>query len=377
MRVLPASLAQERWARAAWSRVAEPGDSRAARLVEELGPVDALAAVVEGRPWAPEPLRHRVAGVDLDEAVGFARRRGWRMVIPGDDERPAGVDVLKTAPIGLWVVGPADLGEACARSVAVVGARACTAYGMGVAAELGAGLPEAGYAVVSGAAFGIDRAAHQGCLSVGGTTVAVLAGGLDRPYPATNAELIARIGATGALVSEVGPGGAPTKSRFLQRNRLIATMTVGTVVVEAGLRSGSLNPAGYAAEHGRPVGAVPGAITSRVSAGCHQAIRDQKAMLVTDVPEVVDLIGRMGVDAAPRRSDPVRPEDELPPEDRLVLAALPIRAPVVVEAVAAHAGLDVAQTRASLGRLELTGVAMRVGDRWKQVPPRARRAAGA
>lgn len=267
MRVLPASLAQERWARAAWSRVAEPGDSRAARLVEELGPVDALAAVVEGRPWAPEPLRHRVAGVDLDEAVGFARRRGWRMVIPGDDEWPAGVDVLKTAPIGLWVVGPADLGEACARSVAVVGARACTAYGMGVAAELGAGLPEAGYAVVSGAAFGIDRAAHQGCLSVGGTTVAVLAGGLDRPYPATNAELIARIGATGALVSEVGPGGAPTKSRFLQRNRLIATMTVGTVVVEAGLRSGSLNTAGYAAEHGRPVGAVPGAITSRVSAG--------------------------------------------------------------------------------------------------------------
>ena len=370
MSVLPTSLTQDRWARAAWSRVAEPGDRRAVVLVETLGAVDALAAVVENRPWAPEALRTRVAGLDLDEVVQFARRQGWRMVVPGDAEWPSGLDALGAPPIGLWVDGPADLGGVCIGSVAIVGARACTAYGMGVASELGAGLPDAGYAVVSGAAFGIDRAAHAGALSVRGTTVAVLAGGLDRPYPVSNSELIAKIRATGALVSEVAPGGAPTRSRFLQRNRLIATMTVGTIVVEAGLRSGSLHTAGQAADHGRPVGVVPGPVTSRVSAGCHQWIRDGKGVLVTDVAEVLDLVGRLGVDAAPHRSGPVRPEDELPPQDRLVLAALPVRAPAAIPTVAAHAGLDVGQTLASLGRLELAGVAVRVGDRWKQTPGR-------
>ena len=370
MNTLPVVLTQERWARAAWSRVAEPGDRRAAALVEQLGAVDALAAVVENRSWAPEALRTRVAGVDLGEMVAFARRQGWRMVVPGDSEWPSGVDALSAPPIGLWVVGPIDLAEVCATSVAVVGARACTAYGMGVASELGSGLPDAGYAVVSGAAFGIDRAAHAGALAVRGTTVAVLAGGLDRPYPVSNTALIGQIRSTGALVSEVAPGGAPTRSRFLQRNRLIATMTVGTIVVEAGLRSGSLHTAGRAVEHGRPVGVVPGPVTSRVSAGCHQWVREGKAVLVTDVIEVLDLVGRLGVDAAPHRSDPVRPEDELPPQDRLVLAALPVRAPVAVPAVAAHAGLDIGQTRASLGRLELAGVAVRSGDRWKQAARR-------
>lgn len=372
MTALPRALTDERWARAAWSRVAEPGDPRAVALVEQLGPVDALAAVVEDRSWAPEVLRARVATVDLEGLVSFGFRQGWRVVIPGDDEWPTGLDVLSTPPLGLWVVGPAHLGEAASSSIAVVGARASTTYGMGVAAELGAGLPAAGYAVVSGAAFGIDRAAHQGCLSVAGTTIAVLAGGLDRPYPVSNADVIGRIAATGALATEVAPGGAPTKSRFLQRNRVIATMTVGTVVVEAGLRSGSLHTAGRAVEHGRPVGAVPGAVTSRVSAGCHQAIRDGKAMLVTDVPDVLDLMGRMGVHAAPHRSGPVLPEDELPPEDRLVLAALPVRAPTSVSAICAHAGVGAAQARASLGRLELAGVAQRVGDRWKQISGRSR-----
>ena len=370
MGALPGVLAQDRWARAAWSRVAEPGDRRAVALIEQLGAVDALAAVIEDRPWAPEPLRARVAGVDLDEVVAFARRQGWRMVVPGDSEWPDGLDVLDAPPIGLWVVGPVDLAEVAATSVAVVGARACTAYGMGVASQLGAGLPDAGYAVVSGAAFGIDRAAHAGALSVRGTTVAVLAGGLDRPYPVSNTALIGQIRAAGALVSEVAPGGAPTRSRFLQRTRLIATMTVGTIVVEAGLRSGSLHTAGQAADHGRPVGVVPGPVTSRVSAGCHQWVREGKAVLVTDVAEVLDLVGRLGIDAAPHRSGPVRPEDDLPADDRLVLAVLPVRAPAAIPTIATHAGLAVGQTQACLGRLELAGVAIRVGDRWKQAPGR-------
>lgn len=372
MSLLPKGLAVEVAARAAWSRVAEPGDRQAVALVDRLGAVDALAAVVEGHDWVPEALRVRAAGVDLEGLVQFAFRRGWRMVVPGADEWPTGVDALDVPPIGLWVAGPVDLASVSARSVAVVGARACTAYGMGVAAELGAGLPEAGYAVVSGAAYGVDRAAHQGCLSVDGTTVAVLAGGLDRPYPVTNAGLIERIGQTGALVSEVAPGGAPTKFRFLQRNRLIATLAVGTVVVEAGLRSGSLHTAGRALEHGRPVGAVPGPVTSRTSAGCHQAIRDQKATLVTDLVDVLDLVGRLGVDAAPLRRGPVRPEDDLPVTDRQVFAAVPIRASASSESIAINAGVSLAQARSSLGRLELGGIVTRAGDRWKQVPVRHR-----
>lgn len=347
MSVLPKGLAVEVAARAAWSRVAEPGDRQAVALVDRLGAVDALAAVVEGHDWVPEALRVRAAGVDLEGLVQFAFRRGWRMVVPGADEWPIGVDALDVPPIGLWVAGPVDLASISARSVAVVGARACTAYG-------------------------VDRAAHQGCLSVDGTTVAVLAGGLDRPYPVTNAGLIERIGQTGALVSEVAPGGAPTKFRFLQRNRLIATLAVGTVVVEAGLRSGSLHTAGRALEHGRPVGAVPGPVTSRTSAGCHQAIRDQKATLVTDLVDVLDLVGRLGVDAAPLRRGPVRPEDDLPVTDRQVFAAVPIRASASSESIAINAGVSLAQARSSLGRLELGGIVTRAGDRWKQVPVRHR-----
>jgi len=140
MSVLPKGLAVEVAARAAWSRVAEPGDRQAVALVDRLGAVDALAAVVEGHDWVPEALRVRAAGVDLEGLVQFAFRRGWRMVVPGADEWPTGVDALDVPPIGLWVAGPVDLASISARSVAVVGARACTAYGMGVAAELGAGL---------------------------------------------------------------------------------------------------------------------------------------------------------------------------------------------------------------------------------------------
>ena len=138
MRVLPASLTSDRWARAAWSRVAEPGDRRAVALVEELGAVDALAAVIEDRSWAPEVLRTRVAGVDLDGVVRFALRQGWRMVVPGDDEWPIGLDALAAPPLGLWVVGPADLAELCAASVATKRGRN-TGAGTGTGSGPGAG----------------------------------------------------------------------------------------------------------------------------------------------------------------------------------------------------------------------------------------------
>ena len=210
-------------------------------------------------------------------------------------------------PLCLWVLGSTDLAMLAERSVSVVGARSSTSYGDTVASGLGSGLAERGWTVVSGAAFGIDAAAHRGALSVDGATVAVVAGGVDRPYPLAHTTLLARIAEVGAVVAEVAPGMAPTRPRFLLRNRIIAAMSRGVIVVEAALRSGSLNTARTAAEIGRPVGVVPGPVTSMMSSGCHQARRDGLAEIVTDVDEVIDLVGDLGVDAAPRRSAEPRP----------------------------------------------------------------------
>jgi DNA processing protein len=255
------------------------------------------------------------------------------------------------------------LGE---RSVSVVGARSSTAYGNTVASGLGAGLAERGWTVVSGAAFGIDAAAHRGALSVDGATVAVLAGGLDRPYPLAHATLLARIAEVGAVVSEVAPGLAPTRPRFLLRNRIIATISRGVVVVEAALRSGSLNTARTAAEIGRPVGVVPGPVTSMMSAGCHQARRDGLAEIVTDVDEVIDLVGDFGIDAAPRRSaDPVL-TDLLDPHDAQVLASVPVRRALTTIDIAVAAAIPVSVTGAALGRLQLQGFVRRDDDGWRK-----------
>ncbi len=371
-RVVVGLLATERGARAAWTRVAEPGDARVAELVAALGAAESLAVTLDGTGADGERYRQRTLGTDLAEVVAFGRRRGMRMVIPGDPDWPGGFDDLAAPPVGVWAWGAAELASLREAGVAVVGARACTAYGIGVASELAGGLAEHGYAVVSGAAYGIDRAAHEGCLAVGGTTVAVLAGGLDRVYPPEHAGLLSRIAEAGAVMSEVAPGGAPTKFRFIQRNRLIATMTAGTLVVEASLRSGSLRTARAAEEHSRPVGAVPGPVTSRASSGCHQAIRDGYATLVTDTSDALDLFGRLGVDASPHRSDPVLPVDRLPAQDREVFALLPVRAPVTIDRLARLTGLPPTALAASVGRLELAGVAERLGNGWKQVPEKRR-----
>ena len=160
------------------------------------------------------------------------------------------------------------------------------------------GSPRPGATVVSGAAIGIDGAAHRGALAVDGATVAVLACGVDRVYPAAHATLLERIAATGLVVSEYPPGSVPARHRFLVRNRLIAALGAGTVVVEAALRSGAQRTAADTEALGRLVMAVPGPVTSGPSAGCHQLIRDG-ALLVTSADDVLEAVGRLGVDLAP------------------------------------------------------------------------------
>ncbi|WP_143677154.1 DNA-processing protein DprA, partial [Streptomyces scabiei] len=214
-----------------------------------------------------------------------------------------------------------------------------------------------------GGADGVDGAAHRGVLGVGGATVAVLACGVDRPYPRGHAQLIGRIAEQGLVVGELPPGEHPTPSRFILRNRVIAALTAGTVVVEAAYRSGALVTARAAQRLGRFTMGVPGPATSALSAGVHELLRGD-AVLVSDAAEVVELVGDMG-ELAPARRGPVLPRDLLEPGARRVLAALPGRGTVAADEVARGAGTTVDDAVGRLYELRALGYVERHGDGWK------------
>ncbi|MFF7357981.1 DNA-processing protein DprA [Streptomyces filipinensis] len=352
-------------------RVLEPGDEAGGRWVRELGVgevvrrlregVRALPGVSEAR-WAGLVERARRAEPERDLAA--ARAAGARFVGPHDAEWPRQLDDLGDArPTGLWVRGRPSLRMWALRSVAVVGARACTEYGTHMAATLAAGLAERGWVVVSGGAYGIDGAAHRGALAARGATAAVLACGVDRPYPRGHAALISRIADQGLVVGELPPGDHPTPSRFILRNRVIAALTTGTVVVEAAARSGSLATARAAARLGRFTMGVPGPATSALSAGVHELLRGE-ATLVTDAAEVVELVGDMG-ELAPARRGPVLPRDLLEPPVRAVLAALPGNRAATAEEIALGTPTTRDEAIARLYELRALGYVERHGDGWK------------
>jgi DNA processing protein len=368
---------QERVARAALSRLAEPGDVALYEAVVRHGAAQVLDAVLgddaAGSADVRLPARRlagyraRLPGAGLARVLDEAHRCGARLVCPGDAEWPTQVDQLGgvtsargaplVPPLCLWVRGAGDARLALVRSVAVIGARAATAYGEHVAGELGADLADRGWTVVSGAAYGVDAAAHRGALSVAGTTVAVLACGPDVVYPRSHDSLLGRVAEEGLIVSELAPGTSVSRLRLLQRNRLVAALTRGTVVVEAAVRSGTATTAGYAAGLGRPVMAVPGPVTSATSVGCHELVRSGRAVLVTDASDVVDAVGRVGEDAEPPRRGEERPEDALSGIELRALDALPVRRPAGIAALARTAGLDLASLRSALGALVAAGLA--------------------
>ncbi len=365
-------------ARAYLSRVAEPPAPGLAAFVAAVGPVEAASRVRAGDvpdPVAGETAARRTvdrAGADL----AAADAAGARLLVPEDAAWPreafaacvlCGAAAL-APPVALWVRGPRAAGELSDRAVAVVGARAATGYGTHVAGELGAGLAAAGATVVSGAAIGIDGAAHRGALGVGGATVAVLACGIDRAYPAAHAALLERIAATGLVVSEYPPGSVPARHRFLVRNRLIAALGGGTVVVEAAVRSGAQRTAADTEALGRLVMAVPGAVTSGPSAGCHQLIRDG-ALLVTGADDVLEAVGRLGVDLAPQREAPVRRTDGLGPVAALVHDALPARGARDTRWLARESGVPPDAIRAALTELERRGLARSRDGLWELAGP--------
>jgi DNA processing protein len=364
---------QERIARAALTRVIEPGDEHGGRWLREFGArelvarltsaehEDAALAGATARRLAGYRIRAAAAEPDRDLAAVAAVK--GRFICPGDQEWPTQLDDLGDArPIGLWTRGGADLRKWALRSVAVVGARACTPYGAHMAASLGSGLAERGWVVVSGAAFGVDGSAHRGALSAGGATVAVLACGVDVVYPRGHAELIGRIAEQGLVIGELAPGSHPTPSRFVLRNRVIA-LTRGTVVVEAEYRSGSLVTARSAQKLGRFTMGVPGPATSGLSAGVHELLRGE-GVLVTDADEVAELVGGIG-ELAPDRRGPVLPRDLLDPMSARVLEALPARGAVGGEQVARDAGTTTDETLGRLYELHSLGFVERHGDGWQ------------
>jgi DNA processing protein len=321
----------------------------------------------------------RLAATDPERVLGEADDLGIRFVAPGDAEWPAGMADLATVeplnqlsgePLGLWVKGPLDLGSACRGAVAVVGSRSATTYGTEVARDVAAHLGGQGVAVVSGAAFGIDQAAHRGALAAGGPTVAVLACGVDRAYPAAHRALLDHLAQVGAVVSELRPGCAPTRVRFLSRNRLIAALTSGTVVVEAAIRSGALNTANWAGRLNRTLMGVPGPVTSAPSEGVHELIREGRASLVTRGEHVLELVSPAGehLHRAPRAEPTAR--DLLELAEQRVLEAVPLRRPAPVTAIARTAGMATSTVLATLIRLEDLGWVDRDADRWRRAQTR-------
>jgi DNA processing protein len=360
---------EERWARVAWSLLAEPGSPTLVRLLAEQGAAETLARLRAGRLDRREGWQARLPELDVEALRHATVRQGVHVLVPGDPGWPPAVDRLTVPPYCLFVRGAPDLALLTERSVAIVGSRAATEYGLAVAGDIADGLVSRGWTVVSGAAYGIDAAAHRAALAAEGPTVAVLACGADRAYPTAHRGLLDQIAAVGAVVSEVPVGCAPYRSRFLARNRIIALLARATVVVEANLRSGSLTTAKAARDHHQPVGAVPGPVTSMTSAGCHALLRETDAVLVTDAAEVAELAARIGEDLLPDaggRPRPAAPGDDLDAESYRVWSAVPFRSGATVDKLASSSGVEARRLVGILAVLEADGLVTKDAGRWRK-----------
>jgi DNA processing protein len=368
---------QERIARAGLSRIAEPGDAQVAAAVARLGAVEVWEALRRGVPVGQMSqgvlpgIAAKAQGHDPRSDLAAAARIGARLVCPQDPEWPqdrlhwTADGLLDPPPLALWVRGRWPLDEVVERSASVVGARAASSYGLHVATDLAAGLAERGAGVISGGAYGIDAAAHRGALAAqAAPTVAVLACGVDVAYPRGNDRLLQNVAEQGLVISELPPGSHPTRRRFLIRNRLIAALSLGTVVVEAALRSGSLATLERARLLNRHVMAVPGPVTSAMSAGCHVEVR-KGASLVTRAAEVLELVGKLGEDAAPEERGPVDVRDGLSDTVRRVLDAVPVRRSAGVAALAREAGVSPLVVQQVMPPLQAHGLVQRTTDGWR------------
>lgn len=366
----------DRLARVALCSLVEPGHRAIAQSITEHGAGRTVGKLLAGElgARAGAAARARLAGADPHARAATlcerAQRLGVRIIVPGDVEWPAQIDDLNQvstdddthihAPMLLWARGPLRLNEVTRNAVSIVGARAASPYGNHVARELGYGLAERRWTVISGAAYGIDGAAHRGALAALGYTVAVLACGLDTVYPVGHAALLDQIAERGLLVSEWPPGANPAKHRFLIRNRLIAGLARGVVVVEAARRSGSRLTARRAVELGRFLMAVPGAVTSALSEGTHDLVREWRAELVTSAAHIIEIVGELGETWEGRadlvRSDLDAPRDKLDARCRAVYDAIPMRGALHLDELALRTDLPVDDVAKAIATLALAGI---------------------
>jgi DNA processing protein len=405
-------------ARAFLCRVAEPACVPLWDFVRREGPVAAAAAIRSGDvpSEVAAATSARRGSTDPEADLDAGLRHGIRLVAPESPDWPhfafaaldaavlrllpsyrAGLERRREGgdpvpPLAVWVKGPGDLAAAAVRGAAIVGSRAATAYGEHVTAELSYGLAARGFDIVSGGAYGIDAAAHRAALSADGQTILVSAGGLDRPYPPGNSTLHDRVAETGLLVSESPPGTAPHRHRFLTRNRLIAALATGTVVVEAAMRSGALNTARHCQLLGRTLMAVPGPVSSPMSAGCHALLRGDSAartVLVASVQHVLEAIGTAGEGIDDSASDDAAAPDLLrqridllDSRARRVFDGLPVRQTVREDELARRVGLPVVEVIRALPALRLAelaestdeGFRLAAAFRKRSQPPRMRAA---
>ncbi|WP_067505211.1 DNA-processing protein DprA [Actinoplanes sp. TFC3] len=376
--------AGDRLARVALTWLAEPGNRTIWQLVQSQGAETTLKQLLKGEIANSSLLAAVRARSGIDDPRRFAdlalrkgERLGARVIIPSDREWPPGADALATLeldgtnsidrhvrpPLCLWVRGERPLNDAFERSVAVVGARAATEYGRHVTTDISFGLAEQEWTVVSGGAFGIDSAAHHGALAAGGLTVAVLACGVDRPYPLGNASLFEQIESSGLLMSEWPIGAEPLRHRFLIRNRVIAAATTGAVVVEAAARSGAVQTMGRVLALGRRAMVVPGPVTSAMSVGCHELLRRcPEARLVTTAAHVLDEVGTIGEYISEPARAAQHARDSLDEESALVLEAMPLLGAIDPDQLAARAGLGLRTVLRRLSLLEMRGLVIRLDD---------------
>ena len=360
----------ERIARATLLRIAEPANTSLIAHVDRVGVTQALADIRSGariNDVEVDGLQHRLKTASGEADLEAAARCDARLVCPGDEEWPSSLDDLGwvgRASFGLWVCGPLLLTDATAQSIAMVGTRTATDYGAKVAGDMAYDLAERGWSVVSGLAYGIDSAAHRGVLLAGGTTVGVLACGIDVPYPGGNRPLYNRLIEEGLVVSEHPPGSAPQRHRFLVRNRVIAALSLGTVVIEMAIRSGARSTAAHAAAINRHVMAVPGPITSAMSGGCHRLLRERPdTVLVTSAAEVVEQCGHIG-ELAERENTPAHTRDMLGPMVARVFEGVPVQRHADAASIATAAGVSIRVVTAALAALASAGLVECIDDRW-------------
>ncbi|MDU0968685.1 MAG: DNA-processing protein DprA [Actinomycetaceae bacterium] len=385
---LSAPTWDDRLGAAAWTRVAESSDADAAILIGVLGParswqwlrdgasVDALAtqsralsgAAAAHLGEAAKRWRPRVEGVDPEADIDRIRRLGGTFLMPGDAHWPATLtDVPDPVPWGLWVRGnTAALAGVADRGVAIVGARAASRYGMNATHQIVAGACDAGIGIVSGGAFGVDTAALRCACAFDVPVVAVLAGGLDQWYPAQNTRLFETIQTSGAICSFYPPHSRAARWRFLDRNRIIAGLCAGTVVVEAGARSGALNTAKHARDLGRHLGAVPGPIDSAQSVGCHELLRSG-AQIITSGRDIAEMIAPIGDVKPAHLAKPTGLLDGLDQTSARVFDAMPAVEAATVDSIQRAAGLALSDVLSALAGLEMSGKIQREGGKYRRV----------